>query len=62
MKDLGDLSYLLGMEFTKSQQRKFISQRKYALDLLKEYVANKQKALKLPLDSHLKLEPGHSFI
>ena len=57
MKDLGDLSYFLGMEFTRSTQGIFISQRKYALDLLKEHGVDKQKPLKLPFDTHMKLEP-----
>lgn len=56
MKDLGNLSYFLGMEFTISSQGIFISQRKYALDLLKEYGIDKQKSLKLPLDTHIKLD------
>lgn len=58
MKDLGDLNYFLGiMEFTKSSQGIFISQRKYPLYLLREYGVDKQKSLKLPLDAHVKLEP-----
>lgn len=44
MKDLGDLNYFLGiMEFTKSSQGIFISQRKYPLDLLREYGVDKPK-------------------
>ncbi|XP_048494706.1 uncharacterized mitochondrial protein AtMg00810 isoform X2 [Beta vulgaris subsp. vulgaris] len=57
MKDLGSLSYFLGMEFTTSSQGIFISQRKYALDLLKEYGVDKQKPLRLSLDPHLEMEP-----
>ncbi|XP_019105411.2 uncharacterized mitochondrial protein AtMg00810-like [Beta vulgaris subsp. vulgaris] len=57
MKDLGDLSYFLGMQFITSSQGIFVSQRKYALDILREYGVDKQKPLKLPLDAHLKLEP-----
>lgn len=56
MKDLGDLSYFMGMEFTRSNQGIFISQRKYALHLLKEHGVDKQKSLKLPLDTHMKLD------
>ena len=57
MKDLGHLGYFLGMEFSRTSQGIFISQRKYALDLLKEYGVDKQKPLRLPLDTHMKLEP-----
>lgn len=56
MKDSGDLSYFLGMEFSRESQGIFISQRKYALDLLKEYGVDKQKSLELPIDVHIKLE------
>nr|GEX52400.1 uncharacterized mitochondrial protein AtMg00810-like [Tanacetum cinerariifolium] len=36
MKDLGDLSYVLGLEFCKSSQGTFISQHKFTKELLKE--------------------------
>lgn len=36
VKDLKTLKYFLGMEFARSKQGIFISQRKYVLDMLKE--------------------------
>ena len=36
MKDLGLLKYFLGVEVSQSSERIFLSQRKYALDLLQE--------------------------
>lgn len=36
MKDLGVLSYFLGLDVSTSNQGIFISQKKYTLDLLKE--------------------------
>ena len=36
MKDLGELSYFLGLEVCKSSQGIFISQHKYTKELLKE--------------------------
>jgi hypothetical protein len=36
MKDLGDLKYFLGIEVSRSNKGIFLSQRKYALDLLQE--------------------------
>ena len=34
MKNLGPLKYFLGIEVSQSSERVFLSQRKYALDLL----------------------------
>src|SRR5262249_20478263 len=36
MKDLGSLKYFLGIEVSRSKKGIFLSQRKYALDLLQE--------------------------
>ena len=55
MKDLGHLSYFLGIEVNRSPQGIFLSQRKYVMDLLKEYNLQDAKPLKLPMDPHLKL-------
>ncbi|XP_071721516.1 uncharacterized mitochondrial protein AtMg00810-like [Rutidosis leptorrhynchoides] len=55
MKDLGSLSYFLGLEVSKSAQGIFISQRKYTLDLLKEAGVINHKPYKTPLDLNSKL-------
>ena len=34
IKDLGDLKYFLGIEFSRSKTSIYMSQRKYALDIL----------------------------
>ena len=57
MKDLGNLHYFLGLEIDRSTSGFFVSQRKYILDLLKDYNMLHAKPLKLPLDIHLKLTP-----
>jgi len=48
MKDLGELSYFLGLVITKYEQGIFVSHRNYALDLLKEIEHTNYKPLKLP--------------
>ncbi|XP_071699526.1 uncharacterized mitochondrial protein AtMg00810-like [Rutidosis leptorrhynchoides] len=56
MKDLGELSYFLGLEVSKTAQRVFISQQKYTNDLLKENGVLNSKPYKLPLDPNTKLQ------
>ena len=56
MKDLGDLSYFLGLEVCRSDQGIFISQHKYARELLKEGGFINKKPYKLPMDPNLKLQ------
>lgn len=38
IKDLGVLKYFLGMQISRSKKGIFISQRKYALEILKDEV------------------------
>ncbi|GJX71149.1 cysteine-rich receptor-like protein kinase 8 [Tanacetum coccineum] len=56
MKDLGDLSYFLGLEVCKSSQGIFISQNKYTKELLKEGGVLNNKSYKLLMDPNLKLQ------
>ncbi|GJX46110.1 retrovirus-related pol polyprotein from transposon TNT 1-94 [Tanacetum coccineum] len=56
MKDLGELNYFLGLEICKGDQGIFVSQKKYALDLLKEPGLSNAKAYKMPMDSDVKLQ------
>lgn len=57
MKDMGILRYFLGIEVDRSEQGIFLSQKKYACDLLTEYGVTNCRVLRLPMDSHLKLTP-----
>lgn len=57
MKDLGPISYFLGLEIARSSSGFFISQKKYTLDLLTQHGLLNCKPLSLPMDSHLKLTP-----
>ncbi|GKA53497.1 cysteine-rich receptor-like protein kinase 8 [Tanacetum coccineum] len=56
MKDLGDISYFLGLEVCRSSQGIFISQHKYTKELLKEGGVLNSKPYKLPMDPNLKLQ------
>ncbi|KAL4385296.1 hypothetical protein GQ457_15G029610 [Hibiscus cannabinus] len=55
MSDLGLMSYFLGMEINQSKAGIFISQNKYALDVLKKFKLESCKGVDSPLPSNLKL-------
>lgn len=55
MKDLGNVSYFLGLKISRSSAGFFVSQKKYALDLLEEFGVNSTTSLRLPMDIHLRL-------
>ena len=56
IKDLGKLHYLLGLEILYRQDGVLISQRKFTLDLLKEFDSMHYKPTTSPLDSTEKLK------
>ena len=55
MKDLGVLSYFLGLEISSSPTGFFLCQRKYIQDLLSDMHMEHSKPLQLPMGSHIKL-------
>jgi len=55
MKDLGQLSYFLGLEVLHIAEGIFLCQRKYVKDLLKETKIDNSKPFKVPLMPNLKL-------
>lgn len=57
IKDMGPVSYFLGLEIDRSNVRFFISQRKYVLDLLKEFGMMTSTPLRLPWDAPISLTP-----
>lgn len=57
MKNLGPVSYFLGIEIHRSNAGFFLSQKKYVTDILKEHGMLNAKPLQLPMDTHLKLCP-----
>nr|CAN62086.1 hypothetical protein VITISV_035123 [Vitis vinifera] len=55
MKDLGPLKYFLGIEVSQSSEGFFLSQRKYALDLLQETGMSGCQPVNTPIEKCLKL-------
>ena len=57
MKDLGTLSYFLGLEVTSSSDGYYLSQAKYASDLLSKVGITDNKTVSTPLEYNAKLTP-----
>lgn len=55
IKDLGHLHYFLGMEILNTEGRVIISQRKFTMDLHKEYNCSQYSPMISPLDPTVKL-------
>ncbi|KAL6329631.1 hypothetical protein AAG906_022852 [Vitis piasezkii] len=55
MKDLGPLKYFLGIEVSRSSEGIFLSQRKYALDILQETGMSGCQPVNTPIEEGLKL-------
>ncbi|GKA28877.1 retrovirus-related pol polyprotein from transposon TNT 1-94 [Tanacetum coccineum] len=55
IKDLGQLSYCLGIEFIRSSKGIVMTQWKYALDLIEQAGLTNTKHAKTPLDPNVKL-------
>ena len=55
MKDLGTLSYFLGLEVTSSSDGYYLSQAKYASDLLSKAGLTNSKTVSTPLELNVKL-------
>ncbi|KAL0745400.1 hypothetical protein Bca101_102107 [Brassica carinata] len=55
IKDLGEMKYFLGIEICRSKEGLFMSQRKYALDLLKDAGVLGGKIAKMPMEDGYKV-------
>ena len=57
MKDLGTLFYFLGLEINSSSDGYYISQAKYASDLLSKVGITDNKTISAPLEYNVMLTP-----
>ncbi|XP_019054536.1 PREDICTED: uncharacterized protein LOC109115219 [Nelumbo nucifera] len=55
MKDLGPLTYFLGLEVSRNSHDYFVNQHKYAMDLVKMANLSDSKIVDTPLEVNLKL-------
>ncbi|GAA0146783.1 transmembrane signal receptor [Lithospermum erythrorhizon] len=62
MKDLGVLKYFLGVEVARSQEGIFLSQRKYALDIISEAGLLGSKPVAFPMEQNLRLPSSTSVV
>ena len=56
MTDLGLMSYFLGIEVIQQDDGIFISQKKYAADVLKKFKMENSKSISIPVEEKLKLK------
>ncbi|KAK3019296.1 hypothetical protein RJ639_004616 [Escallonia herrerae] len=62
IKDLGDLKYFLGIEFSRSKKGIFMSQRKYALDISQDSGLLGVRPDKFPMEQNLNLTPTDGIL
>ena len=55
MKNLGEAKYFLGLEIEKLMDGYFVSQSRYAKNMLNQYQMNEAKEVATPMEIHLKL-------
>lgn len=55
IKDLGELKFFLGMEFSRSSKGILVNQRKYALEIISDLVLGDAKLSWTPLEVNMKL-------
>ena len=61
MSDLGELNYFLGLQISRLHDGLFISQAKYALDLLEKFNMLECKPTPTPFQSRIKLTKEYIF-
>lgn len=58
IKDLGNLSYFLGLKFSEIPNGMVVSQRKFTMDLIEEFLCPYVTPIKTPLDLTVKFYPN----
>jgi len=58
IKDLGFVNYFLGLEVLQSPQGLILTQRKFTMELIKEFGCLNATGVVTPLDCNVKLQPG----
>ncbi|XP_020245226.1 uncharacterized protein LOC109823362 [Asparagus officinalis] len=64
MTDIGEMSYFLGVEVSQSEKGIFISQKKYAKEIIRKFNMNNCKLIATPVEVRVKLRrdsPGISI-
>ncbi|KAL8127329.1 hypothetical protein AgCh_014300 [Apium graveolens] len=61
IKDLGPLSYFLGIEVVRDDTGMFLSQRKYIVDLLRKVQLDGVKSISTPMSTSMSLTVPHSL-
>ena len=56
MKEFGELKYFLGLEMERTKEGLFLSQQKYAKDLLQRYGMIDCKPMSTPMDPNVRLQ------
>uniref|UniRef100_A0A3Q7I0F8 Reverse transcriptase Ty1/copia-type domain-containing protein n=1 Tax=Solanum lycopersicum TaxID=4081 RepID=A0A3Q7I0F8_SOLLC len=56
MKDLGELTFFLGIEFARSKEGYVMNQRKYALELISEMGLSGAKPVHTPIDPNVRID------
>ena len=59
---VGELNYFLGLQITQSNDEIFISQSKYAKNLVKKFGMNSTKHLKTPMRTNEKLSKDENGV
>ena len=54
MKDLGELKYFLGIEVVKCPHGLMLSQRKYMVDMLRQFGMQDSKPIQTPMETNMK--------
>ncbi|KAM2462030.1 hypothetical protein PS1_012938 [Malus domestica] len=62
IKDFGNLKYFLGIEVSRSKKWIFISQRKYALEILKDGGLLGARPVEFPMEQNLKLSDNGALL